>query len=169
MQLMYILALFMLLMSLVFSSYPREPDPQPLESQYVLLNMATWHTAAVKRCVATPCASGLINPVSYLPEMIRENDNITNQFQTRYDATTKDIVTYVRPAVMARFNGPNAGTLQAALEDALGKQTGSVGIYQRSGRKLIPNYPIRDGYEKIIPASIAGNIDDGTPIIATKM
>jgi hypothetical protein len=170
MQAFYFLSALMLAFGLYLSSVPRAPDPIIKESEAVLRNLAQWHIAASKLCLKTTCVTGLINPTSELPEMVSYNVSaLQGSFETRYDDTTRDLVTYLKPNALTKFAGPTSGTVTAALGDVFKTQTFSVGAFDKSSGKIIPNYRIRSGYEKSVPSAIAARIADGSPIIATKM
>lgn len=171
MQFIFIIGAFLFTMTLIFSSLPRTPEPVFKESEGLLLNMATWHMAASKYCLANTCVSGTVNPSTKLPDVMVSNlASLQTTFETRYNASTRDLVTYFRAGALAKFEGPTVGTVTGALGDVLGAaQTSSVGVYDSATGKVIPNYRIRLGYEKSIPAAIGNRITDGSPIIATKM
>lgn len=170
MQFIFIIGAFMFTMALIFSSFPRTPDPVFKESEAVLMNMATWHLAASKYCLANTCVTGTVNPSTKLSDMLLPNlASLQTTYETRYNAATRDLVTYLRPGALAKFEGPTEGTVTGALDDVFQTQTFSVGVYDRSAGKIVPNYRLRNSYEKPIPASIGSRISDGSPIIATKM
>jgi hypothetical protein len=170
MQFIFIIGAFMFTMTLILSSMQRTPDPVFKESEAVLMNMATWHLAASKYCLANTCATGQVNPTSKLSPVFSHNlGALQATYETRYDATTRDLVTFLQSGALAKFEGPTYGTVTGALGDVFGAQTFSVGIYDRSAGKIIPNYRIRTNYEKAIPAAIGSRIVNGSPIIATKM
>jgi hypothetical protein len=171
MQFIFIIGAFMFTMTLILSSLPRTPEPVFKQSEGLLLNMATWHTAASKYCLANTCVTGTVNPSSKLPDVVAANlPSLQSTFETRYNASTRDLVTYFRSGALAKFEGPTVGTVTGSLGDVLGTaQTSSVGIYDSASGKVVPNYRIRLGYEKAIPAAIGNRITNGSPIIATKM
>lgn len=170
MQFIFIIGAFMFTMTLIISSFPRTPDPVFKESEAVLMNMATWHLAASKYCLSNACVTGVVNPSTKLSDMLLPNlAALQTTYETRYNSTTRDLVTYLRPGALSKFEGPTDGTVTGALVDVFETQTFSVGVYDRSTGKIIPNYKLRNSYEKSIPASIGNRISDRSPIIATKM
>ncbi len=170
MQFIFIIGAFLFTMSLIFSSLPRTPDPVIKESEAVLMNMATWHIAASKFCLSHTCVTGTINPSTMLSSLLLPNlPSLQATYETRYDAGTRDLVTYLRPSALAKFEGPTEGTVTGSLVEVFDAQTASVGTYDRSSGKIIPNYRLRNSFEKPIPAAIGSRITDGSPIIATKM
>ena len=170
MQFIFIIGAFMFTMSLIFSSLPRTPDPVIKESEAVLMNMATWHIAASKFCLSSPCVTGSVNPKTKMSDLLLPNlAALQATYETRYDAGTRDLVTFLRPTALAKFEGPTEGTVNGTLSDVFDTQTSSVGTYDRSSGKIIPNYRLRNNYEKPIPPAIGSRIADGSPIIATKM
>lgn len=170
MQFIFIIGAFMFTMTLIFSSLPRTPDPVIKESEAVLMNMATWHLAASKYCLANTCVTGAVNPQTKLSDMLLPNlASLQTTYETRYDAGTRDLVTYLRAGALSKFEGPSEGTVTAALADVFETQTFSVGIYDRASGKIVPNYMLRNSHEKSIPPAIGTRITNGSPIIATKM
>jgi len=170
MQFIFIIGAFMFTMTLIFSSFPRAPDPVFKESESVLMNMATWHLAASKYCLTNTCVTGVINPSTKLSNVFLHNlTALQRTYETRYDAATRDLVTYLRAGALSKFEGPTNGTVTGALGDVFETQTFSVGVYDRSSGKIIPNYRLRSTYEKPIPTAIGSRIANGSPIIATKM
>lgn len=170
MQFMFVLAALFLTFSLILSAYPREEPSLDKESQAVVLNMAAWHKAAIRVCSASPCPDGVVNPTSQLSSMLTSNSaRLQATFETMYDGASKNIVTFIRPGALSKFDGPTTQTINGQVRDAVGYQTDSLGIFNSSTRKIVPSYANRLGYEKLVPASISGSITDGSLVIMTRM
>ncbi len=172
MQIIYLLSMFMVILAFAFVGMQRPSDPVQDESLALIQQMSAWHKGAIRVCVKTTCVSGSVNPSAQLPKAIKDGTAVTSaKFKTRYDDTAKILITYLDASAL-RPVGPTLGTVSAAIATEFnGDETSSVGQFNGKTDKIEPNYV--PGYALgaviTVPASIAGSIKDGAPVIATRM
>lgn len=172
MQLLYMLSMMLVILGFSFLGVYRHPDPVINQSEALVLQMSVWHKAAIRVCVATTCASGVVDPKTRLPEAVKQGDAVSSaKFKTRYDATAKLLITYLDESAL-KVSGPTYGTVAAAIANQFaGEETSGVGQFDNSTNTIRPNYI--PGYSPkaliTVPASISGSIPDDAPVIATRM
>ncbi len=170
MQFLFIIAAFLLTFGLLISGLIREEPPLNNESQAIILDMASWHKAAVQVCVTSACSTGVIDATSELPAMLASNSaRLQAMFETMYDGSSKNIVTFLRPGALNKFDGPTFQTVNAQIRSTVQNQTSSLGVFDQATSKIVPTYFDRLGYEKTVPSSISGSIANGSVVIMTKM
>jgi hypothetical protein len=172
MQLAYMLSMFLAIMAFLFMGRERPVDPVQDESLALVQQMSAWHKGAIRVCVKSTCNTGTINPTAELPKAIKDGSSVTSvKFKTRYDASTKILITYLAVGALKPI-GPTLGTVSAAFAKELGGEaTSAVGQFDSSTNKVVPNYigGYALGTVVTVPSSIAGSIADGAPVIATRM
>lgn len=170
MQFMFVLAAFFLTFTLMLLGFPREQNSLDGESQAILLDMTSWHKAAVRVCTSAACPSGDVDATPELSVMLAPNAaRLQAMFETVYDPSSKNIVTFMRPGVLSKFDGPTNQTINARIRETVPDQASSLGIFNSSTREMMPTYFNRLGYQKLVPSSISGMITNGSVVIMTKM
>jgi hypothetical protein len=172
MQIAYMLSMFLAIMAFLYMGRERPVDPVQDESLALVQQMSAWHKGAIRVCVKTACSTGTVNPSAELPKAIKDGSSVTSaKFKTRYDASAKILVTYLSEGALKPV-GPTLGTVSAAFaKEFRGEATSEVGQFDGSTDKVVPNYipGYALGAVLKVPATIAGSIADGAPVIATRM
>ena len=147
----------------------------PAEEQFktdrkvVATHMTAWHKGAALRCADVAC-NGVVDPKPYMyPSMTSAPAFSATRFTTRYDATSKLLVTSVTAAVTGR--GITNDVVMSGLSEMVEGESSMIGVFDKGAAKA--DFTSLTGvYKKksiAIPAGIAAGIVDGSPVIVTNM
>lgn len=170
MQVIFFMMCMVCLVVYTAIGYPAPKDRTVEQGEILAAHMTAWHKGAVRRCVATTCGP-VVDPTPYLfPSMSSAPAFAVNRFTTRYDATTKVMVTSVNTGVTDR-TGVSYELLMSALNEGVGGESSSIGVFDKpsSKVKLTALTGVFDKTTVNVPPAIAAAMQDGTPVIVSNM
>jgi hypothetical protein len=170
MQVIYVtMCMLSLILYLVLGLPPQEQQFK-LDRDVVAAHMTAWHKGAVRRCLDTACTPQ-VDPSAYLfPSMKSGTAFSKDRFTTRYDATTKILMTSVNPGVPAS-TGLSYDVIMAGLSEKMGGESSMIGVFDK-GTSKVKLTALTGIYDKKIidvPPAIAAGMADGTPVIVSNM
>nr|WP_250807642.1 hypothetical protein [Neorhizobium tomejilense] len=173
MQLIYFTIFMITMIAYAILGLPRQEEQFELDKDTVAIHMTAWHKSAIKRCsdaAATPCATGVINPTSYLyPSMRNGNAFGVSRFTTRYDATAKMLVTTVNPVVAN--SGISNEVMFSALNKMVDGESSMIGVFNKTARRI--DFDSLTGiYQKAsvdVSTNLTTGFTTGSPVILTNM
>jgi hypothetical protein len=170
MQIIYFTVCMISLILYAVLGIPPQEEQFKIERQVVATHMMAWHKAALKRCLDTACPA-TVNPTAYLyPSMSAGTAFSNNRFTSRYDSTTKILMTSVNASVPAS-TGISFDVVMATLNEDAGGESSMIGIFDKATSRI--NLTALTGfYGKTtidVPPGIAGAMTNGTPVIVSDM
>lgn len=169
MQIIFMMALGLLVITVATIGFNRNEDLGQRESMAAAAHMSVYHAATVEMCQKVVCATGVVNPGSYINDLIRSGPLYSKgYFQSNYDAPSKTVVTYMKAGFAIRGT-VNFGTVNAALKDIQKDDTTSFGAWDRSAGRLVPSY--MNGYAVTYqpPSGIRSILPDRAPVIVNRL
>ena len=148
---------------------PDEADFK-LKREIVAAHMETWHTAAVKFCVQSSCGVA-VNPKGSLPPTVAAGDAFdVARFSTSYDSASKLIVTSIRDTWL-QDSGLTYSVILSGLNSDGNRESSSIGVFDEGTSRinLVNNIPTSLVRHIDVPASIAGRLDDGSPVLVNRL
>jgi len=169
MQIIFLVALGLLIISVATVGINRNDDSYQRESAAAAAHMSVYHTAAVTMCKTVACGTGVVNPTAYMNNLIRTGPLFSRgYFQTNYDAPSKTLVTYMKAGYALR-GSVNFGTVNAALRDLQGEHSTSFGKWDRAAGRVVPSYMSGWAVTYQPPAGIRSILPDGAPVIVGRL
>jgi hypothetical protein len=172
MQIMFLVAFALLIISVATVGTNRIDRSAVLEPRAAAAHMAVYHNAAVDLCRQTACLSGILGPNSIKGRMtssIADGPLFAMQlFASNYDAPSKTVVTYMKPGFALRGT-VTYGTVNAALRDLQKGDSSSFGSWDASARKVVPSYVQGYAVNYSVPVGIASVLTDGSPVIVNHL
>lgn len=170
MQVIYFTVCMLSLILYLVLGIPPQEQQFKIDSQVIATHMTAWHKGAVRRCLDTTCTV-VVDPTSYLfPAMTDGPAFSKSRFTTRFDATTKVLMTSVNSNVPAS-TGISYSVIMSALNQGVGGESSMIGVFDKATSKV--NLTALTGiYDKKVvdvPAGIAAAMTDGTPVIVSNM
>ncbi|MDW9479054.1 hypothetical protein GOB57_10300 [Sinorhizobium meliloti] len=170
MQIIYFTVCMISLILYLVLGIPPQEQQFKLDSQVIATHMTAWHKGAVRSCLDKACTP-LVDPTAYIfPSMANGTAFAKGRFTSRYDATTKVLMTSVNANVPAS-TGVSFAVIMAALNEGVGGESSMIGVFHKGTAKV--NLTALTGiYDKKVidvPPGIAAVMTDGTPVIVTDM
>jgi hypothetical protein len=173
MQLIYFTIFLITMIAYAVYGLPRQEEEFNQRKEVIATHMTAWHKSAVKRCLdatATPCVSGVVDVTAHLYPSMRNGDAFEiGRFTTRYDATTKMLVTSINPVVVN--SGYPSEVVFGALNDMVDGESSMIGVLDRSTMKI--KFESLTGiYQRTsidVPSTLVSGVATGSPVIVTNM
>jgi hypothetical protein len=169
MQIVFLMALGLLIITIATTGTTRHQGDNFGAASAAAAQMAVYHSAAVEMCQTVSCVSGLVDPTSYVNEMIRNAPLFDKRyFQTNYDAPTRTVVTYMKSGYALR-GSVNFGTVLTALRDMEGGHSTNFGEWDKSAGRVVPSYISGYAVTYRPPTGIASVIPDRSPVMVGRI
>ncbi|MBY3151262.1 hypothetical protein HFO56_02535 [Rhizobium laguerreae] len=170
MQIIYVTMCMISLILYLALGLPQQEQQFKIDRQVLAAHMTAWHKGAVRRCVESSCTA-VVDPTAYLfPSMKVGTAFSKDRFTTRYDATTKALMTSVNAGVPAS-TGLSYDVIMSGLNEKMGGESSMIGIFDK-GTSKVRLTALTGIYDKKIidvPSGIAAGMTDGTPVIVSHM
>jgi hypothetical protein len=172
MQIMFLIAFGLLLITVATIGTNKIDNSVALEAKTAAAHMAVYHNAAVALCRVTTCSSGIISASSIkgqVTDVIANGPLFAKQlFTSNYDAPSKTVVTYMK-AGFAMRGSVTYGTVTTGLRELQGADSSSFGRWDASAKTIIPSYVYGYAVNYKVPTGIASVLVDGTPVIVNRL
>lgn len=166
--------LFMFIMALAILTYAifgsqERSEEESREAAATAAQMAVYHRAAIDKCTATACATGVVDPQAYVPEQIKDG-SLWNRgtFVSNYDAASKTVLTYMRKGFATRAS-VTYGTVAAAFRDLTVGETTTIGRWDEDKQRVQPSYAAGWHVTYDIPAGLRSSIPKDSPVIVNRV
>jgi hypothetical protein len=170
MQIIYVTMCMLSLILYLALGIPAQEQQFKIDRQVMAAHMTAWHKGAVRRCVETTCTA-LVDPSAYLFPGMKDGTAFSkDRFTTRYDVTTKILMTSVNSSV-PKSSGLSYDVIMSGLNEKMGGESSMIGIFDK-GTSTVKLTALTGIYDKKIidvPSSIAAGMTDGTPVIVSHM
>jgi hypothetical protein len=170
MQVIYFTVCMLSLIVYLVLGVPAQEQQFKIDSRVIATHMTAWHKGAVRHCLAETCTV-LVDPTSYLLPAIKDGPAFSkNRFTSRFDTTTKVLMTSVDSNV-PDVTGVSYTVLMSALNEGVGGESSMIGVFDKAASKinLTALTGIYDRKVIDVPAGIAAAMTDGTPVIISNM
>ncbi len=168
MQIIYFTVCMISLILYLVLGLPPQEEQFKIDRQVIATHMTAWHKGALKRCLNTSC-NPVVDPTAYLyPAMTSGTAFSKNRFTSRYDATTKILMTSVNSAVPGS-TGISYEVIMATLNESVDGESSMIGVFDKATSKVkltaLTGIYIKKTVD--VPPGIAAAMTDGTPVIVS--
>jgi hypothetical protein len=170
MQIIYVTMCMLSLILYLALGIPPQEEQFRMDRQVIAAHMTAWHKGAVRRCLETSCPA-TVDPTDYLFPGMKDGAAFSkDRFTTRYDATTKVLMTSVNSTV-PKSSGLSFDVIMAGLNEKMGGESSMIGVYDKATQKvkLTALTGIYDKKVIDVPSAIAASMADGSPVIVSNM